>query len=210
MLSFVWFSLEATIHKVTSLYEIKELLTQDEVNSSCLFIFDVDSTLIWYDRSGTVRIVEPEETAQFVHTIQTQAKTIACTSSYVGLDKKRNIFHEDKRRDELLKFNIDFAWQWPHSYVFYELEKNYKSQTQIPVFKYGILFTGAFYDRSSKKIPAYSKGMLLSHFLSKQLKTFHIFMIDNKLAKLKSVEQLAKKLSIPFTGFWYGRIKFSF
>jgi hypothetical protein len=206
---FVHLTVNTAIHKVSSIEEITCILAGVEFDDESLVIFDVDSTLIYYDKKDVVHLVEPE-TAQFVKVLQMHAKTIAFTSSYVGKNGHRNLLFEDKRRDDLLKLHIDFAKQWADNYIFYDLEKSYNSQTQVPLFKYGILFTGAFYDSRSKKIPAHSKGILLSHFLyNARLHPLHIFMIDNNLSNLKSAEKIARKLAIPFDGFWYGRIRFT-
>lgn len=210
ILCFVYLAINAAIYKVSSIEEISCILAGVEFDDESLVIFDVDSTLIYYDKKDVVHLVEPE-TAQFVKALQIHAKTIAFTSSYVGKNSHSNLLCEDKRRDDLLKLQIDFAGQWTDNYIFNELKKSYNSQTQVPLFKYGILFTGAFYDSRSKKIPAHSKGALLSHFLhNARLRPLHIFMIDNNLSKLKSVEKTARKLAIPFDGFWYGRMRFTF
>ena len=136
---------------------------------------------------------------------------IALTSSYVGRSSDGSFLFEDKRKNDLLGLHINFAKQWPQTYYFVDLEKRYHVKKQVPMFKYGILFTGAFKNYANKLMyPAHTKGTLLAHFLRTiQWIPSHVIMIDNKRGNLESVENMLKNSSTPFDGFWYGKIYFS-
>ena len=51
-------SVYGVIHKVSSLEKISNLLTTMPLDMNCLFVFDVDSTLISYDQKGAPHCVE--------------------------------------------------------------------------------------------------------------------------------------------------------
>lgn len=215
----------AKVIETSELQQLKPILEQ--VNQETLVIFDVDHVLIMPTNEYTLsrpiyrkKLWEklkkklPEEKSEYLFSIVvSQAKwklvdnntlqiidylnynkipTIALTSLNTG--KLGIINHrEDLRIKELSSVGINFTSPFKQNkIVIHELKGRYGT----PMFKDGVILTAE-----------QDKGKVLEYILNNQ-KYYpkSIIFIDDKLANIRTVENLCKRKKIKFCGIYYRKV----
>lgn len=174
-----------SLHKYQRLalqYELEETYSKDVVHQ------------FWgYLRLQTRRELIDPGVVDIIKSLQARnVKVIALTTSGMGpLNKDLSL--EDWKLDILKGFRVDFSKAFPEKPCLYFKYLPTKHPDRYPGFKEGILFTCGL-----------SKGLLLSLFLKAlDYKPDAIFFVDDKLKNLLAVEEVCKKLNIPFMGCHY-------
>lgn len=199
---------EAGPHSLV-IFDINEtlLLAQDEIFQSLhkyqrlALLYELEETYskevvkqFWaYLRLKTHRdLIDPRAVGLIQNLQAKNIKVIALTTSGMGL-LNESLCLEDWKLKILKGFGIDFSQAFPErsSLKFHYLLTKHPSR--YPGFKNGIIFTCGL-----------SKGLVLSLVLKKlDYKPEAIFFVDDKLKNLLSVEEVCKKLNIPFVGCHY-------
>ncbi len=174
-----------SLHKYERLalqYELEETYSKDVVNQ------------FWgYLRLQTRRDLIDPRVVDIIQSLQARnVKVIALTTSGMGpLNKDLSL--EDWKLDILKGVRVDFSKAFPEKPCLYFKYLPTKHSDRYPGFKEGVLFTCGL-----------SKGLLLSLLLKAlDYKPDAIFFVDDKLKNLLAVEEVCKKLNIPFMGCHY-------
>jgi hypothetical protein len=167
-------------------YELEEIYSKDLLEQFWNFV-----------RLKSSRRLIDSTVVELVLSLQNRnTKVIALTTAGMG-PLNEGLSLEDWKLNILEGFRINFSKSFPEDpclrfdYLLTKHPKRYAG------FKKGIVFTCGL-----------SKGLVLSLVLKKlNYKPDAIFFIDDKLKNLLSVEEVCKKLNIPFRGYHYTAVQ---
>lgn len=169
-------------------YELEEIYSRELVDQFWNFV-----------RLKSSRSLIDSKAVEVIHALQHQnIPVIALTTAGMGpVNESLNL--EDWKLSLLEGFRIDFTKAYPQNPFLkfdYLLTKHPKRYAGM---KNGVIFTCGL-----------SKGLVLSLVLKKlQYKPEKVFFIDDKLKNLLSVEEVCKKLNIPFVGYHYQALQYA-
>lgn len=196
-LAYAYLSVSAEIVELKSLTSLENFID----TSNPLILFDVNNTLVHKnpDLKGFEYAAERLNNKSFkLHWFFVEPMESDALPIIKRLQKKYDVLILTKNRNllnyykffQLHTLGLDFSQVFPHIPFYY-----IKNDQHPALFDKGVISTGRN-----------EKGDVLKLFLIRNhIKPTQIIFVDDQVEKLKSVEQAAGELNIPFTGIHYTR-----